>query len=142
MQEEIFGPILLVLQGGSAEEAPSTIAQSTRWCQNCPSVAHSGAHPLSLMARYTGPPMDLENTRSLGVTKIDVYCGSGHQSTIDMTRPICPATCRCGIVRLRLRCKCGKRPTKVPGKGQALAFQCAIVPAPGGPYCDVYKMRR
>jgi hypothetical protein len=34
---------------------------------------------------FTGKPMDLDNMRSLGVTKIDVYCGCGHQSTIDVS---------------------------------------------------------
>jgi hypothetical protein len=31
------------------------------------------------MTRYTGPPMDLDNMRSLGVTKIDVYCACDQQ---------------------------------------------------------------
>jgi hypothetical protein len=39
--------------------------------------------------------------RSLGVTKIDVYCGCGHQSTIDVSElPGDPAV---PDVRLRLR---------------------------------------
>jgi hypothetical protein len=37
------------------------------------------------MTRYTGPPMDLTNMRSLGVTKVDVYCGCGHNATIDVS---------------------------------------------------------
>jgi hypothetical protein len=53
------------------------------------------------MTRYTGPPMDLANMRSLGVTKVDVYCGCGHQSTIDVSElPGDPAV---PDVRLRLR---------------------------------------
>jgi hypothetical protein len=34
------------------------------------------------MARYTGPPMDLTNMHSLGVTRIDAYCGCGYQAGI------------------------------------------------------------
>jgi hypothetical protein len=33
----------------------------------------------SAMPRYTGSPMDLDNMRSLGLTKVDVYCGRGHE---------------------------------------------------------------
>jgi hypothetical protein len=36
------------------------------------------------MPRYTGPPMDLTNMRSLGVTAVDVYCKCGHQSSVDV----------------------------------------------------------
>jgi hypothetical protein len=38
-----------------------------------------------LRQAYTGPPMDLDNMRSLGVTRIDVYCSCGHQATIDVS---------------------------------------------------------
>jgi hypothetical protein len=49
--------------------------------------------------------------RSLGVTRIDVYCGSGDQSTIDVSE--LPGDRAMTDVRLRLRCsKCGKRPTE------------------------------
>jgi hypothetical protein len=39
------------------------------------------------MTRYTGPPMDLTNMRSLGVTKVDVYCGCGHQALYRCLKP-------------------------------------------------------
>jgi hypothetical protein len=35
--------------------------------------------------RFTGPPMDLANMRSLGVTRVDVYCGCGHQASVDVS---------------------------------------------------------
>jgi hypothetical protein len=38
----------------------------------------------TITARYTGSPMDLNNMRSFGVTKIGVYYGCGHQTTIDV----------------------------------------------------------
>jgi hypothetical protein len=60
------------------------------------------------MARYTGPPMDLANMRSLGVTKIDVYSGCGHNATVDVSN--LPGDLAVPDVRLRLRCsKCGAR---------------------------------
>jgi hypothetical protein len=63
------------------------------------------------MSRYTGPPMDLDNMRSLGVIKVDVYCGCGHQATIDVSD--LPGDLAVPNVRFRLRCsKCGKRPTE------------------------------
>jgi hypothetical protein len=37
------------------------------------------------MPPSTGKPMDLNNIRSLGVTKVEVYCGCGHQATIDVS---------------------------------------------------------
>jgi hypothetical protein len=50
-----------------------------------------------MMARNTGPPMDVDNMRSLGVTKIDVSNLPG-----DLAVP---------HIRFRLRCsKCGQRP--------------------------------
>jgi hypothetical protein len=52
------------------------------------------------MARYAGPPMDLNNIRSLGVTRIDVYCGCGHQSTVDVSG--LPGDLAVPDVRLRL----------------------------------------
>jgi hypothetical protein len=63
------------------------------------------------MARSAGPPMDLANMRSLGVTKVDVYCGCGHQSTIDVSN--LPGDLPVPDVRLRLSCsKCGGRPNE------------------------------
>jgi hypothetical protein len=63
------------------------------------------------MARYTGKPMDLDNMRSLGVTRIDVYCGCGHQATIDVSD--LPGTLPVPDVKFRMRCsKCGKRPNE------------------------------
>jgi hypothetical protein len=55
--------------------------------------------------------MGLDNTRSLGVTRIDIYFGCGHQSTIDVSS--LPGDLPVPDVRLRLRCsKCGKRPNE------------------------------
>jgi hypothetical protein len=63
------------------------------------------------MPKFTGPPMDLNNMRSLGVTRIDAYCSCGHQSTIDVSN--LPDDLAVPDVRLRVRCsKCGKRPTE------------------------------
>jgi hypothetical protein len=53
--------------------------------------------------------MDLANMRSLGVTRVDVYCGRGHQASVEVSG--LPGDL--AVVRLRLRCsKCGKRPTE------------------------------
>jgi hypothetical protein len=63
------------------------------------------------MAGFTGPPMDLDNMRSLGVTKVDVYCACGHQASVDVSK--LPGDLAVSDIRLRLRCsKCGKRPTE------------------------------
>jgi hypothetical protein len=63
------------------------------------------------MDKFTGPPMDLANMRSLGVTRIDVYCRCGHQSTIDVSE--LPGELAVPDIKFRLRCsKCGKRPTE------------------------------
>ena len=63
------------------------------------------------MPKFTGPPMDLGNMRSLGVTKVDVYCACGHQASVDVFN--LPAKLAVPDVRLRLRCStCGKRPTE------------------------------
>jgi hypothetical protein len=63
------------------------------------------------MSRYTGPPMDLANMRSLGVTKVDVYCACGHQASVDVSD--LPGDLAVRDVRFRLRCsKCGNRPTE------------------------------
>jgi hypothetical protein len=37
------------------------------------------------MARYTGPPMDLQNMRSLGVVQVDAYCACGWQASVDVS---------------------------------------------------------
>jgi hypothetical protein len=37
------------------------------------------------MSRYSGPPMDLNSMRSMGVTRIDVHRGCGHQATYDVS---------------------------------------------------------
>jgi hypothetical protein len=63
------------------------------------------------MPKFTGPPMDLANMRSLGVTKVDVYCACGHQASVDVS--ILPADLAVPEVRLKLRCsKCGGRATE------------------------------
>jgi hypothetical protein len=63
------------------------------------------------MARYSGPPMDLANMRSLGVTKVDVYCGCGHQASVDVSA--LPGDVAVPTIKDRLRCsKCGKRPNE------------------------------
>jgi hypothetical protein len=55
--------------------------------------------------------MDLANMRSLGVTKVDVYCACGHQATIDVSA--LSDDLAVPDVRFRLRCsKCGKRPNE------------------------------
>jgi hypothetical protein len=55
--------------------------------------------------------MDLANMRSLGVTKVDVYCACGHQASVDVAS--LPGDLAVPDVRLRLRCsKCGKRPNE------------------------------
>jgi hypothetical protein len=55
--------------------------------------------------------MDLENMRSLGVTRVDAYCKCGHQATIDVLD--LPGDLAVPDVRLRLHCsKCGKRPNE------------------------------
>jgi hypothetical protein len=51
--------------------------------------------------------MDLDNMRSLGVTKVDVYCGRGHQSTIDASN--LPGDLPVPDVRLRLPCSKWRR---------------------------------
>jgi hypothetical protein len=63
------------------------------------------------MPKFTGPPMDLANMRSLGVTKVDVYCACGHQASVDVSQlpgelavPKCGFGCACS--------KCSKRPTE------------------------------
>jgi hypothetical protein len=62
-------------------------------------------------ASFTGKPMDLANMRSLGVTRVDVYCGCGHQAAIDVSD--LPGDLAVPNIRFRLRCsKCGKRPTE------------------------------
>jgi hypothetical protein len=38
------------------------------------------------MARcYTGPPMDLQNMRSLGVVHVDAFCACGWQASVDVS---------------------------------------------------------
>jgi hypothetical protein len=63
------------------------------------------------MTRYTGPPMDLANMRSLGVTRVDVYCGCGHQASVDVSG--LRGDLAVPEIKHRLRCsKCGKRPSE------------------------------
>jgi hypothetical protein len=63
------------------------------------------------VARYTGPPMDLDNMRSLGVTNVDVYCACGHQASVDVSG--LPGDLAVPEIKHRLRCsKCGKRPSE------------------------------
>jgi hypothetical protein len=64
------------------------------------------------MARYyTGPPMDLGNMRSLGITRVDAYCGCGWQASVETSG--LPDELPVPDVRHRLRCsKCGNRPTE------------------------------
>jgi hypothetical protein len=55
--------------------------------------------------------MDLDNMRSLGVTKVDVYCGCGHQASVDVSN--LPGDLAVPEIKHRLRCaKCGKRPNE------------------------------
>jgi hypothetical protein len=55
--------------------------------------------------------MDLDNMRSLGVTNVDVYCGCGHQASIDVSA--LPGDLAVPQIKHRLRCsKCGKRPSE------------------------------
>jgi hypothetical protein len=64
-----------------------------------------------MASRYTVPPMDLANMRSLGVTKVDVYCSCGHQASVDVSD--LPGDVAVPDVRLRLRCsQCGKKPAE------------------------------
>jgi hypothetical protein len=44
------------------------------------------------MSRYTGPPMDIANMRSLGVTRVDVYCACATRT--QWTSLPCPMTLR------------------------------------------------
>jgi hypothetical protein len=63
------------------------------------------------MTGYTGPPMDLTNMRSLGVTGVDVYCGCGHQASVDESN--LPGDLAVPEIKHRLRCsKRGKRPSE------------------------------
>jgi hypothetical protein len=63
------------------------------------------------MAKYTGPPMDLANMRSLGVTRIDAYCACGYQASIDVS--MLSGDVAVPSIKNRLRCsKCGARPTE------------------------------
>jgi hypothetical protein len=41
--------------------------------------------PERVMTNFTGPPVDLNNIRSLGVMTVDVYCGYGHQVSVDLS---------------------------------------------------------
>src|SRR5450631_4252685 len=45
------------------------------------------------MPKFAGPPMDLANVRSLGVTRVDVCCACGHQASVDVSN--CSPTWRC-----------------------------------------------
>jgi hypothetical protein len=61
------------------------------------------------MAKYTGPPMDLANMRSLGVTKVIAYCKCGHEASIDVSAM--PDDVFVPAIKDRLRCTlCGDRP--------------------------------
>jgi hypothetical protein len=61
------------------------------------------------MSRYTGPAMDLQNMRSLGVTRIMAYCKCGHEASIDVSG--LPAEVFVPEIRNRLRCSlCDERP--------------------------------
>jgi hypothetical protein len=63
------------------------------------------------MARFTGSPMDLTNMRSLGVAKVGVYCGCGHQALVGVSK--LPSDVAVPDVWLRVRySKRGKRPSK------------------------------
>jgi hypothetical protein len=58
---------------------------------------------------FTGPPMDLANMRSLGVTKVMAYCKCGHEASIDVSA--LPDAAYVPAIKDRLRCgKCGQRP--------------------------------
>jgi hypothetical protein len=63
------------------------------------------------MTRYTGPPIDLANMQSLGMTEVVVYCGCGHEASIDVSK--LPGDLAVPEIKYRLRCsKCGKRPSE------------------------------
>jgi hypothetical protein len=63
------------------------------------------------VARSNGPPMDLANMPSLGVTKVDVYYACGHQASVDVSN--LRADLAVPDVRLKLRCsKCRGRLTE------------------------------
>jgi hypothetical protein len=70
------------------------------------------------MPAFTGEPMDLNNMRSLGVTRVDVYCGCGHQASIDVSA--LPGDVAVPAIEGWLRrSKCGARPMKTrPGQSQ------------------------
>jgi hypothetical protein len=60
------------------------------------------------MPPFTGPPMDLCNMRSLGVTKVMAYCRCGHEASIEvsaMSDDVYVPT-----IKDRLQCtRCGER---------------------------------
>jgi hypothetical protein len=61
------------------------------------------------MTKYIGPPMDLANMRSLGVTHVMAYCKCRHEASIDVSD--LPADLFVPAIKDRLRCsKCGQRP--------------------------------
>jgi hypothetical protein len=55
--------------------------------------------------------MDLANMRSLGVTRVDVFCACGWQASVDVSA--LPAEMAVPSIKDRMRCsKCGARPTE------------------------------
>jgi hypothetical protein len=61
------------------------------------------------MPPFTGPPMDLRNMRSLGVTRIMAYCACRHEASIDVSA--LPDDLAVPVIKNRLRCiKWGERP--------------------------------
>jgi hypothetical protein len=60
------------------------------------------------MPPFTGPPMDLANMRSLGVTEVDVTCKCGHKASVDVSA--LPDDVFVPAIKDRLRCtKRGER---------------------------------
>jgi hypothetical protein len=54
------------------------------------------------MPPFTGPPMDLRNMRSLGVTRIMAYCACRHEASIDVSA--LPDDLAVPVIKNRLRC--------------------------------------
>jgi hypothetical protein len=90
-----------------------------------PPVTSRACTVVNKMARYTGPPMDLTNMRSLGVTRVDVYCGCGHQASVDVSE--LPGDLAVPAIKDRLRCsKCGARPMETRPTGLSTSPKAGI----------------
>jgi hypothetical protein len=127
MQEERPKRAHFTMHGQRLKELSKLIrsghGQTVPWTDDADIYAEFAAHQYALFDRSTvekklaaaalPPLMDLTNMRSLGVTRVDVdvYCGCGHQASVDVSK--LPGDLPVPDVRLRLRCsKCGKRPNE------------------------------